>query len=286
MISFRRVILLAAVLLASVKIAAAQAAYGTTNARRLNGIPLSSTAPTNGQTWVYNSTTKQWEPGSGAAGGGVTLQSNGTPQATAPTINVLPGTGVQLLVGGNSTALTLQPVLDAMTGEYSMPAGGCNNNGSGMYTNWGVTPGSINTATCGGPSNTQGVLPFTNTGTPTAYYFFRIPIDWASSGATAFVLREAENSNNSGNVKWNVAVGCQSGAGSAVIGTFSFNTATSVTAAAVASHAIDRTFTPLTMTGCNAGDYAALQLSRDNSTAGNLAGDMWMTYGVLRYTKQ
>jgi hypothetical protein len=46
--------------------------YGTSNAKKLQGVPISPTAPTNGQCPVYNSTTGMWEPGacSGSSGGG------------------------------------------------------------------------------------------------------------------------------------------------------------------------------------------------------------------------
>jgi len=50
------------------------------NARRFNGKPLVSTAPTNNQIYVYNSTTGRWELGTNTAGSGVPGGSSGAIQ--------------------------------------------------------------------------------------------------------------------------------------------------------------------------------------------------------------
>lgn len=42
----------------------------TGNADKLQGIPIASTTPTNGQTYIYNSTSGQFEPGTVSTGGG------------------------------------------------------------------------------------------------------------------------------------------------------------------------------------------------------------------------
>lgn len=65
-----------------------QAYYDSHDAWKIRGKSISTTSPTNGQTLVYNSTTRQWVPGSGGgttytAGSGITLPGNAITADTA-----------------------------------------------------------------------------------------------------------------------------------------------------------------------------------------------------------
>lgn len=63
---------------------AAQPWFSGDNAKKIQGRPVATTAPTNGQALVFNTTTGKWEPGS--AGGGTSY----TPTRTSATVLTLP----------------------------------------------------------------------------------------------------------------------------------------------------------------------------------------------------
>ena len=184
----------------------------------------------------------------------------------------------RLPAGGSSAGPGL-----STNASVPMNIGGCNNNGSGVYTTWGVAgPGTF---TCLGPSAMQASLTFPAGGTPQASYYFRLPQDWSATGATSFILRDVNNSGGTGSVKFDVAVACLPAGSSAL--SPAFNAATSVTASVGAAGAYaDRMFPALSMTGCTAGDFAVLRVSRDNSVSGNLANDDAVVNGELRYVRQ
>ncbi len=69
---------------------------------QLQGIPIAATAPTNGQTLAYNSTTFQYEPTTISGGGGATDLSFSVPAANQAQINS--STGTDVILKGSSTA--------------------------------------------------------------------------------------------------------------------------------------------------------------------------------------
>lgn len=82
---------------------------------QLQGRPLASTAPTNGQVIMWNSTSSQWEPGTGGGGGGGMNQdmSNMTPTAMNESLvfnNATPGliTTSATLEGGDTWSMMVK----------------------------------------------------------------------------------------------------------------------------------------------------------------------------------
>jgi len=87
----------------------AQPWFDSGNAKKIQGRPVSATAPTNGETLVYNSTTKTWGPGAGSA--------------AAPAA----GTGISVAgstVSIDTTLTATRPVVQAGADEVCTDAGG------------------------------------------------------------------------------------------------------------------------------------------------------------------
>lgn len=92
---------------------------GAANALRVQKLQnrtVASTAPSSGQSLVWNGTLQQWEPqtvsGGGGGGGSMTIQNDGSVVGTRSNLNIVPGFGVLNLLSDNGTAVVLQQAVD------------------------------------------------------------------------------------------------------------------------------------------------------------------------------
>jgi len=94
------------------------------NAVEIQGVPVSSTAPTSNQVLEYNATTGQWTPTTGASSGITALTGDVTASGTGSVAATLVGTtNVESIISANTTvAGALQTSGGTMTGVLASTA--------------------------------------------------------------------------------------------------------------------------------------------------------------------
>ncbi len=148
-----------------------------------------------------------------------------------------------------------------------MPIGGGPLFGAGFIPAWALnTVGAVPSG-----SAAYAIINLSQTGTVTIIRQFRWPADWNMAGNTQFKYTLGQ-SGIVGNFKLDVSLSCAS----ANYASPTYGTAVSSGSVAIAGGfvAIDYTIPNLSTTGCVAGDYAVIQVSRDNSVSGNAAGNI------------
>ncbi|GEM_PF-3586201 len=118
--------------------------------QKLQNRTLASTAPSSGQSLVWNSTLQQWEPqtvsGGGGGGGSMTIQNDGNIVGTRANLNIVPGFGVVNILSDNGTAVVVQQAVDtavvqSKASAQSGTAQACFSSGASVTTyTCGLTP--------------------------------------------------------------------------------------------------------------------------------------------------
>lgn len=119
---------------------------GGTDAAKVQSIPVSPVDPTSGQTLVYNSTTRQWEPSSGMAPlTGGTFSGNVTLNGTA---NTAPN---QTAASGSS--LMTRDLVDARGSYFIWCINQNSNTAKADNAAWLLSPNGYNSASSGMPAS-------------------------------------------------------------------------------------------------------------------------------------
>ena len=115
--------------------------------QKLQNRIVASTAPSSGQSLVWNGTLQQWEPqtvsGGGGGGGSMTIQNDGSIVGTRSNLNVVPGFGVVNILSDNGTAVVLQQAVDTAVVQSKASAQ------SGGTLDCFSTGASVTAYTCG-----------------------------------------------------------------------------------------------------------------------------------------
>jgi hypothetical protein len=175
-------------------------------------------------------------------------------------------TGKLAAIGTGAIAAT--SVIDFPDKKY-IPAANCNNATAGA--GWSLPTASAPTVACHTGTNVQdGYLQFADA--QSAQFSLMIPDDWdsaASLDAKVFFT----DSSTSGTVIWQAATSCTSIAGASADDN-AFNTAQSfgtITLGATASAGWVASLTGMTKTGCSAGNFLHVKISRTTDTAAGAA---------------
>jgi hypothetical protein len=177
------------------------------------------------------------------------------------------------LPGGTGASLSTTAVMD-------LHIGGCD--ATVARTLWGVYGGAV--GGCTGPSSTIPGIIFSNSGSNGAVWYGYLAEDW-NGGNTTLVLRPANGSNAAGTVKYILQTHCLAAGDN--LGPIGWDTvgSQSYTEGSNGTFGSDVAFTAA-LSGCSAGNWFGVFLSRDGSVGGNSNGNSWIVGAKLKYTRQ
>jgi hypothetical protein len=179
------------------------------------------------------------------------------------------------------TVIDLQAGSAGGTRSFSLPVMGGNGNALGFvgYGVWDAVAGTVTAGT--GSSSNYAMIYLANSGTdPAIQAIFPIPQDFASGLKVSVAINDASAAG--GSIQLNYALSCWS-SGSAPP-TPSTNTAN--TGVVAVSTVLITTATTLGETGCSAGSFAGLRITRNNTAPGgsNMAGVLGLAAVRIDYT--
>jgi hypothetical protein len=213
----------------------------------------------------------QYGPPGGGGSGKVLVKSNGVTIGSESTFNFPIPTGIIRTITDDTTQFIFNDALDftqvvfTKIGTIQMPVGGCA--GGTFATSWAL--GVSQTGNCLG--GTYPVMNLLTSGTPTNLYWFQWPADFDNTGAVSAYLKFTDFAGSGGNAQFDVSIACQA-AGSTIGGTPSFNPLTStgsITLTPSANTEKEVTISNLNITNCSPHTMAALNITRNNTVAGN-----------------
>lgn len=163
----------------------------------------------------------------------------------------------------------------SVTWALNMPAGTCDNAGSGNIPLWNivVVANPATKSSCTGTDTDQAQINFGSTGSPATTRDFIFSSPWASGTATNLDIWIYQTVG-SGNIKFTAKIGCINDGDSGI--DFTYNASSSTTVASPASGVVKKiTISSIATSGsstCSVGSNAMVKLERDNSVGTNMAG--------------
>ena len=161
--------------------------------------------------------------------------------------------------------------------EISLPPVASEGASMDMVNGWSQpAANAASEATAGSSPFNVPYLEFDGTSIEYVDHVYMLPSDYRSTGTTSARIEWSRPAGSGSNVVWNIKTWCP-GAGD-VFSTPNFNSANSFTSAVpTATQTAYKDLTPLTMTGCDAGETLHIQFYRDPTAgADDLNGvDAW-----------